>query len=142
MSDTVPTEFPATSTWSPETIWLAFWKIALTLYVGPPDSRITTTAPTATAIAAIAATRPITVELRTDVTSTLPIDLLPPGVGGNPRRVSIATLARGLMQCQFRTDRGFAAHHALLHPSLNRESDNGTRVRLWAESSAWAPPMQ
>ena len=28
--DTVPTTFPATSTWSPETIWLALWKIALT----------------------------------------------------------------------------------------------------------------
>jgi len=31
MSDTVPMRFPDTSTRSPGTIWLAFWKTALTL---------------------------------------------------------------------------------------------------------------
>ena len=30
MLDTLPIELPATSTWSPLTIWLAFWKTALT----------------------------------------------------------------------------------------------------------------
>src|SRR5436309_431177 len=68
MSDTLPTELPETSTWSPDTIWLAFVKIALTWYFLPPDISSTITATITTPIAPSAATLAITDELRTAAT--------------------------------------------------------------------------
>ena len=80
MPDTVPIGLPATSTRSPLTIWLAFWKIALTWYGEPLDITIRATATTASTTAASAAARPITLELRTG--ASCPIDLLPRGAMG------------------------------------------------------------
>src|SRR5205085_5193839 len=67
----------------------------------PADSRITATAMIAIATAASAAPRPITVEFRTAATCSN--DLLLRRDPGFSRAGPEATLARGLLQCQFRT---------------------------------------
>jgi len=64
MFETVPIELPETSTRSPLTIWLAFWKTALTVYVEPLESTMIPTATTATTTAAMAAIRTITLVVR------------------------------------------------------------------------------
>ena len=65
MFETVPIGLPETSTRSPETIWLAFWKTASTVYGVPPESTMTATAATATPTAARAAILTIRLDFRT-----------------------------------------------------------------------------